>query len=171
MTEEIKPVNVSITPGVRSKENKRTPEQEHDLLYSRYMNLNAFKNMKKRTPSTPEVEKSVKETGAGSIGKVQTRAEDAMFLQGSCYGNDEAREKAFSTDRDERQGFINGFCNTCPVKGGCLNYALEHPSESLGATGVWGGTHPEEREGYRRSLQEGLINPLDTRWFPEYREP
>ena len=31
---------------------KRTPEEEHNLLYSRYVSLNVFKNRKMRTPSS-----------------------------------------------------------------------------------------------------------------------
>jgi len=166
-----KQVGIGIGPKIKPSEQKRTPEEEHDLLYSRYMGLNAFRNMKRRTPSTPELESAMKEKGVGGLGKVQTRSEDAMFLQGNCYGDEKAREQAFSPDKDERQEFINNKCSTCPIKGGCLNYALEHPNESLGSQGVWGGTHPEERAGYRRSLQEGDINPLDSHWFPKYQEP
>jgi hypothetical protein len=150
-------------------EEKRSLEENHNLLASLYVRLNSFRNSKRRTPTTSELEKSMKEQR--SLGKVQTKAEDSMFLQGNCYGNQDAQEKAFSTDRDERQGFINDFCSTCPVKGGCLNYALEHPNEALGSQGVWGGTHPEERIRRNRALQEGEINPLDTSWFPEYRKP
>jgi hypothetical protein len=163
------PIGIGISPKIQPKEPTRTPEEEHDLLYSRYMGLNAYRNMKQRAPSTPEIERSFKETGG--LGKVQTRSEDSMFLQGNCYGNEKAQTQAFSKDRDERQGFINNHCSTCPIKSGCLNYALERPNDTLGAQGVWGGTHPEEREGYRRSLTEGLINPLDTKWFPEYKKP
>lgn len=165
------PVGIGIGPKIKPSEPKRTPEEEHDLLYSRYMGLNAFRNMKRRTPTTPEVERSVKEKGTSGIGKVQTSSEDAMFLQGTCYGKTEEQPKAFSSDKNERQEFIDNNCSICPVKSGCLNYGLEHTEEGAGGTGVWGGTQPEERAKYRVPLAEGHINPLDTKWFPEYKEP
>lgn len=218
------------------EEIERTQEENHDLLYSRYVMLNAFKNKKRRAPTSSStddayeqgkgqlpigpIEKTEKEEanpllapnmpgydpkdqrhgelishqkygcdcGACLEGdklrnkmllenlersiKTRTNSDSAMFLQGNCSGSgEEGRTKAYSTDKGERQEFIDKNCSTCPVKSGCLNYALEHLSDSEGGLGVWGGTHPDERYGYSRPLQEGSINPLDTRWFPEYREP
>jgi hypothetical protein len=173
------------------KKITRTPEQEHNLLYARYLTLNAFDAIKRRVPERRSIEKKYDElsntaplqedgevkdrfllTSLESTLDSRTKPERSMFLQGSCTtANDELKKKAFSDDKDERQEFINNLCETCPVKSGCLNYALEHPNESVASQGVWGGTHPEERARYRPDLQEGLINPLDTKWFPEYKEP
>ena len=38
-------------------------------------------------------------------------------------------------------------CNQCPVKGDCLEFALETNQDS----GIWGGTSEEERRAIRRA--------------------
>lgn len=170
---------------------KRTPEEEHNLLYSRYVSLNVFKNRKMRTPSSgskrtdverrydnltkqiglqddSEVKKRLLLKALDASTDIKTDADKQMFLQGTCTNAEpEEKAKAFSIDRGERQEFIDNNCSTCPIKDGCLNFALEHSDSN----GVWGGTHPEQRAGYNSQLREGLINPLDTHWFPEYKEP
>lgn len=39
-------------------------------------------------------------------------------------------------------------CHTCPVKGQCLEFAIEHDE----VHGIWGGTSGRERERLRRQL-------------------
>ena len=176
---------------------KRTPEENHDALYTAYVTLNATEGSDKvRTPSTPEIQKRfenrtrdlpVDSMGATEESKklrkrlllkalddsvqARSKAEEETKLQGNCTtADDKTKNKAFSTDKDEQKEFIDSQCSTCPVKLACLNYALERHSDE-GLHGIWGGTTENEREGYRRSLQEGLTTPLDTPWFPKYQQP
>ena len=173
---------------------ERTQKENHNLLYSLYIRLNSFKNGKRRTPTLKDTEVNFKNDLSSypvgfnlltekeksnlathtldNVVKERTKSDNAMFLQGNCSGSGEqSREKAYSDNKSERQEFIDKNCSTCPVRLGCLNYAFEHPSESEGGAGVWGGTHPEERHGWIKLLRGGEINPLDSPWFPEYKEP
>jgi hypothetical protein len=65
----------------------------------------------------------------------------------ACYGMDpaEADELFFPGPRDhEAAAEATALCATCPVRGDCLNFALEN---ALG-DGIWGGLLPAERRQY-----------------------
>lgn len=47
--------------------------------------------------------------------------------------------REIKTQRRIRENKAKEFCSTCPVKGECLNYAVEHGI----TTGIWGGVREE----------------------------
>jgi len=49
-------------------------------------------------------------------------------------------------------GHAKTMCGTCPVRGLCLEYAVEAREEY----GVWGGTSPMDRRLIRRNRRGGL---------------
>ena len=88
-----------------------------------------------------------------------------MFAQGKCYSRGpEMQETMFSTTQEGQQK-AKKVCNGCPVQTGCLNFALEHPEENEGGSGVWGGKTAEERKMHKTNIAKGDTHPLELTWF------
>ena len=101
-------------------------------------------------------------------------SDSEMFKWGNCSPKPAIGGKEVGTNVDimyptDKFGEIQAkkVCHGCPVKGSCLNYALENPDLTTG--GVYGGTTDEERKPLRGGIAHGLIHPLSLPAFD--REP
>lgn len=83
--------------------------------------------------------------------------------RGNCVGkgltDDFFVERGKNVDKE-----IKAMCNTCPVKGECLNYALDHNI----VEGLWGGKTAGQRrkikrQNYRDKLNAYYNTPVDER--------
>lgn len=50
--------------------------------------------------------------------------------------------------------YFHNFCNKCPAKDACLEWALSHEK-----FGIWGGTAPSTRRHMRKELGIGVADP------------
>lgn len=46
--------------------------------------------------------------------------------------------------------YVKQLCAACPVREGCLEYALEHDEKD----GIWGGLTPEERDDLKKGAED-----------------
>lgn len=54
----------------------------------------------------------------------------------------------------EQEHAAKAVCASCPIRPGCLAWALETAQEA----GVWGGTSEDDRRALRRSRSAGTIH-------------
>jgi len=64
----------------------------------------------------------------------------------------------FTAEPIQTEACIN-ICNTCPVIGQCLNYALANNERHL----VWGGMSPKDRQAYLRTNPSLDMIPIEYR--------
>jgi hypothetical protein len=68
-------------------------------------------------------------------------------------------------DKSQRQ-LAKAQCKNCAVRGSCLNWALENPSDRAGGLMIRGGTTAGERRNYREELvsrdPSSRMHPLDV---------
>ena len=140
-------------------------EQEHDKLYS-YLRQLQIKN--KTWDALKNKKTRVKNITATNI--QPSRASDMeMFQQGNCSSKN-LTHLFYSTEKTGQEQ-AKKVCKGCPVKGSCLNYALENPEENMGGTGVWGGTTAEERKPLRGEIAHGITHPLSLPVFKRKEPP
>lgn len=73
-------------------------------------------------------------------------AVQSWYTQAACDGQD--TELWFPLGSGEADPLAMAICAACPVRTGCLEFALAHPRETAG--GVWGGLTEDERTAERR---------------------
>lgn len=69
---------------------------------------------------------------------------------------------------EEIQQVLDKYCNKCPVRPECLNYAINMEIELKYTTSmIWGGALPRERKNLRRTCQErpGCKTFFIRRWL------
>lgn len=86
-----------------------------------------------------------------------TAFEPMLFAEiGACRGADQTIFFPVHGDRidvtEDELAAANTFCNGCPVRIACHDWALHHETE-----GIWAGTTPRQRRRTRRAL--GLEDP------------
>jgi WhiB family redox-sensing transcriptional regulator len=130
---------------------------EHDRLASYFRYLQEFQ------PTWDLLREKVTRKRNDVVSHFKRRkSEEDMFAQGNCFQQGpEVKEKFFSSKPSE-QNQAKKICTGCPIKGACLNFALEHPEGLHAGSGVWGGTTEGERQVYRAPIARGLLHPLDT---------
>jgi WhiB family redox-sensing transcriptional regulator len=69
------------------------------------------------------------------------------MLQAACSGE---TTDVFFTERGQRDKAAKQFCDVCPVRRPCLDYAMEHRLFE----GVWGGLNADERRSLLRRRQK-----------------
>ena len=133
----------------------------HNRLYT-YIHY-----LRTMSPNNPELfkEKNSRSKGEGSAIKIRPSDRETL-AQGNCHENSEFASLGFGGENEQKEA-IDKYCTGCPVKGACLNYALENPQESHGGSGVWGGTLPRQRNLHRKSILTGELKPVDLHWFPK----
>lgn len=62
-------------------------------------------------------------------------------------------EQGVSKENERKLDIILPLCNTCPVKGKCLSFAITNQIEH----GVWGGLTPRERKYASRTRVQNRV--------------
>jgi hypothetical protein len=77
----------------------------------------------------------------------EARGEGATYFRlGECRGAD---SNLFFPERGEDTSLAKSICKDCPVRKGCLEYALANVERQ----GIWGGTSERERRQIRRTYK------------------
>jgi WhiB family redox-sensing transcriptional regulator len=58
------------------------------------------------------------------------------------------------------------YCDRCPVRADCLEFALQ-TSANVDRFGIYGGTTPGDRRRLRRGHDAPKHDPIPIRWNPE----
>lgn len=72
--------------------------------------------------------------------KLERSYDDVNWTKARCAGSD--RELFFSDDDELQLYAVETYCNLCPIRVECLNWALEVPEKD----GIWGGMRDVDRE-------------------------
>lgn len=73
--------------------------------------------------------------------------------RGNCARTNDRRffSDSGSTAQADQNAVRKEFCNSCPVKTECLNYAIDNRIDN----GVWGGASERERRRIRKNRARG----------------
>jgi WhiB family transcriptional regulator, redox-sensing transcriptional regulator len=77
--------------------------------------------------------------------KEQVPPPDAWQERSACYGLD---PEVFFPTSEEEAGLALSYCNACPVRDTCLEWAIQNGERY----GVWGGTTEQERRRLMRRV-------------------
>lgn len=103
----------------------------------------------------PKFNRVVSERIIGGLIHFKLKMNTDMFKQAACFGID---TDIFYPDKNvftpDEISMLTRMCNSCPIKDGCLEWALAHERD-----GVWGGTVPYQRNLLRKKLKIQLTEP------------
>lgn len=84
------------------------------------------------------------------------------MLDSRCHSDEELVENYFFPGSEVAERGITSYCNTCPTKIDCLEWAIANNEPY----GVWGGTTTRERERIRSYLRARLAEKAEQGFAP-----